>query len=338
MARVALGGGIAVAMLLVLAQAGVARTLTVGVGQAYAQPSAAIAAAEEGDTVSIASGTYFDCAGWSTPHLTIAGAGADTVITDKACQGKALLVVGGDGTVIRDLTLARARVPDENGAGIRLDAPSLSLSHVRFVNDQVGLLAGGAGDGRISIEDCVFEQGGVGGERPGFAVNVSGRARLEVLRSTIAGLAGGGISSSAGRTELRGNTLGVGVGALPAAAVLVSAGNLLMQDNVLVIGPGVPRQGAAVWVTGEGGTTLRHNRLDNRSGQPVALLLDWGGGATTLADNEVGKDVESSDTGIWRHRAAGLAHGAVDDAHAAMGAARHLAGAARDGLKRLLGR
>ena len=45
--------------------------------------------------------------------------GAKVVITDKACQGKALFVTVGEGITVRNLTLTRARVPDGNGAGIR---------------------------------------------------------------------------------------------------------------------------------------------------------------------------------------------------------------------------
>ncbi len=47
----------------------------VGPGQPYAKPSAAAAAAQNGDAISIAAGHYTDCATWSANGLTIAGAG-----------------------------------------------------------------------------------------------------------------------------------------------------------------------------------------------------------------------------------------------------------------------
>ena len=100
-----------------------ARTLEVGPGRPYAQPSEAAAAAKSGDTVAIAAGEYFDCAVWPQSSLVIEGdPGGGTVITDKTCQGKALFVIPGHDVTVRHLTLTRARVPDGNGAGIRAEA------------------------------------------------------------------------------------------------------------------------------------------------------------------------------------------------------------------------
>src|SRR4051794_14100096 len=93
--------------------------LRVGPGQTYATPSAAVAAARDGDTVEILPGTYYDCAVVRQNKLTIQGAGPDAILTDTTCQGKALLVIDGSDVTVRGLTLQRARVPDGNGAGIR---------------------------------------------------------------------------------------------------------------------------------------------------------------------------------------------------------------------------
>jgi len=112
-----------------------------------------------------------------------------------------------------------------------------------------------------------------------------------------------------------------------------------MQDSVLTLGPGRPHQGAAIWVTGRGNTTLARNGMINNTGQSLALLLDWGSGRTRLDNNVLGAgDSEISTTGLWRHRTANVAHGAIDTAHALVDGARHLAGRARDELKKVLGR
>jgi hypothetical protein len=117
-------------------------TLHVGPGQTYATPSAAIADASDGDTILIAPGQYFDCATVPQNHLTIAGVGdaASVVLTDKTCQGKALLVTTGTNITVRNLTLTRARVPDGNGAGIRVEGPDLTVDGVDFINNQDGIL------------------------------------------------------------------------------------------------------------------------------------------------------------------------------------------------------
>src|SRR5258708_26983509 len=64
------------------------------------------------------------------PYTTLfRSIGADVVITDKACQGKALFVITGDDVSVRNLTFTRARVPDGNGAGIRAEGVNLRVEH-----------------------------------------------------------------------------------------------------------------------------------------------------------------------------------------------------------------
>ena len=99
-----------------------AKVLEVGPGKAYGKPSAAAAAAVAGDTVHIAKGEYYDCMTLRTAGVTVEGSGPDTVLTDTVCGGKALIVAAADNITVRNLTLARARVPDGNGAGIRAEA------------------------------------------------------------------------------------------------------------------------------------------------------------------------------------------------------------------------
>src|SRR5580698_7134723 len=70
-----------------------AKVLEAGADKQYKQPSEAIAAAANGDTVRISGGQYFDCAVVAVDNLTIEGVGPDAVFTDKTCNGKALLVI-----------------------------------------------------------------------------------------------------------------------------------------------------------------------------------------------------------------------------------------------------
>ena len=106
------------AMLLVaLAGAAHARVVAVGPGGEAATLAAGVAAARDGDTLRLAAGEYLECAVVTQRNLVIEGAGPQTVITDKTCEGKALLVARGDGLTVRDLVLARARVGDGNGRG-----------------------------------------------------------------------------------------------------------------------------------------------------------------------------------------------------------------------------
>lgn len=297
-----------------------ARTLLVGTDKPFGSPSAAALAAQDGDTVLIDPGEYYDCALWTRNRLTVAGAGPGVVITDATCEGKAVFVVAADDTTIRDLTLARARVADGNGAGIRLEGQGLALRRVRFVNNQVGVLSGAPGAGAVLIADCVFDGGGAGGERPTFAVLIGAVGLLRIEGSVFKSTAGGQVSTSAARTELDGNQIGTGAGEAPAVAVASTGGHLVMQDNRLFIGPNPPRPAAAVLATGRDGPELRRNRLLNATGRPMALLLDWTGATPVLQGNQVGSgDATVSTSGLWRHRASDLYHGTREGARALAG-------------------
>ncbi len=315
----------------VLATPAAARTLTVGPGQAYEAPSAASRVAQDGDTVLIQPGEYFDCAVWDRNNLVIAGAAPGVVITDRTCQGKALFVVVGNSTTIRDLTLARARVLDGNGAGIRLEGQGLTLDRVQFVNNQVGLLSGGTG-APVRITGCSFEAGGSGGDRPTYAVLVGEAPLLRIEASTFAGVKGGQISTGAARTELVGNRIGSGTGDAPGWAVLATGGALSMQDNVVQLGPKPPRLNGAVLATDTGPVELRGNRLINETGEAATLLLDWTGSDWVAESNQVGRgDTVRSTSGLLRHRVLAIYQGTKDTL-------RGFAGQAKRGLRWALGR
>lgn len=146
-----------------LAQTANAKTLEVGADKAFKALSGAVASAADGDRIVIDGGEYFDCAVVHTNNLVIEGAGgADaTVLTDKACQGKALLVVTGSNVTIRNMTLTRVRVPDGNGAGIRAEGGgNLLVDSVRFVNNEDGLLAGDHSGASITIRNSEFIDNG----------------------------------------------------------------------------------------------------------------------------------------------------------------------------------
>jgi hypothetical protein len=309
-----------------------ASTLTVGADQKLTTPSAAASEARDGDTVQIEPGAYYDCADWNQNHLIITGTGPGVVITDTTCQGKAIFVVTGNNVTIRDLTLARARVPDGNGAGIRLEGDGLTLERVRFQNNQVGLLSGVDGMNPIRITDSTFEGGGRGGDRPLFAVMIGQARLLRIENSTFTGVMGGQISTSALRTELSGNHISDGSGDDPSVAVLASGGSLIMEDNIITIGPNAPRVGGAVLATGDGTLALRRNRLENKTGEGLALLLNWTSGEPVGEGNKAGPgDEVLSSSGLWRHRASDAWHDLKDDV-------RGLLGGVKGNLKALVGR
>lgn len=319
------------AAVLLVAPAGAA-TLQVGPGRAFDRPSAAAAAALDGDTIAIDPGDYYDCAVWSRSRLTIAGTGPGVLITDTACQGKALFITRGDDITIRNLGFARARVPDRNGAGIRAEGRNLTVESSRFIDNETGLLDGGRPDSTLRVIDCDFIGNGVrAATTPSPALSAGAVALLHVQASRFAGNHGGvHILSGAGRTELRGNRIEDGEAGVRDALIVLSGGSLLMENNLLLRGPGAARINAALRAGGDGDLALRGNTLVNASGRPAALLLDWTHGEASFAGNVLQPgDVERSTEGSWRHQAIGIVRTLISET-------RHLAGAGLRAARALL--
>lgn len=87
----------AIALLMVMLPAAPSaqpRILDVGPDRAFRMPSAAAAAARQGDVVRIAPGAYEDCAVWRDDGLVIEGEDAGrVVIGNRTCLGKGVFVV-----------------------------------------------------------------------------------------------------------------------------------------------------------------------------------------------------------------------------------------------------
>jgi MYXO-CTERM domain-containing protein len=140
-------------------------TLTVGPGRMYATPSAAAAAARDGDLVEIAAGTYRDIAVWRAQNLTIRGVGGMAHLDATGLtipNGKAIWVIAGRGYTLEHLEFSGARVPDRNGAGIRQEAAGLTVRDCFFHDNENGILAGADTTSDIVVEASEFARNGAG--------------------------------------------------------------------------------------------------------------------------------------------------------------------------------
>lgn len=149
-----------------------AAELTVGPGKTYAKPSLAAAAANHGDTISIDAGTYpNDVCTWTKDNLTIRGVGGYAVLSVPGFtipNGKAIWVIAGANTTVEGIRFTDAKVPDENGAGIRQEGAGLSVRGCQFHQNENGILSGANPASDILIEGCEFGSSG----NNGYAHNV----------------------------------------------------------------------------------------------------------------------------------------------------------------------
>ena len=143
------------------------RTLQVGPGKTYPTPSAAAAAAQSGDRILIAPGDYRgDVATWNASNLTICGDGgrARLFADGQHAQGKGTWVISSPSastTTIINVEFRDSKVPDQNGAGIRLEGGNLVLRNTGFFDNENGIL-GGWGPTTVTIERSEFARNGFG--------------------------------------------------------------------------------------------------------------------------------------------------------------------------------
>ena len=81
---------------------------------------------------------------------------APSLFDGVACEGKAALVLGGRSARVEGIVFQNIRVPDANGAGIRLEAGDLVVRESLFRDGENGILVANDHDGTIRVEQSTF--------------------------------------------------------------------------------------------------------------------------------------------------------------------------------------
>ncbi len=273
-----------------------ARILEVGEGREFKLPSEAVKAARAGDTVQLQPGEYFDCATLSQAKLTFEGVGdaSKVLLTDKACGGKALLITSGADITVRNLTLTRARVPDNNGAGIRGEGANLLVDNVRFINNQNGILAGNEG-ATVIVRNSYFERNGTCQGACAHGI-YAGNAKLLRVENTrfVNTKEGHHIKSRAARTEVIGCTLDDGQEGT--ASYMIEApngGSVIVRDSTLTKGPEAGNHSGAIVIGTEGinqptrEITITNNTFRNAGSYPTSFVWNLSATEAMLTGNRI---------------------------------------------------
>lgn len=149
-----------------------ADTLQVGPGRTYTTVRDAIVAAHDGDVIEIDAGLYRgDVATIRANDLTIRGVGGMAHLDANGVNegGKGIWVAVGDRLVVENVEFSGATVPDQNGAGIRLEGTDLTVRRCYFHDNEDGILAGDNDASDVLIEDSEFEHNGFG---DGYSHNI----------------------------------------------------------------------------------------------------------------------------------------------------------------------
>ena len=212
--------------------------LTVGTGEQYSTISAAVAASHSGDTVAVDAGTYTNDFPVISHSLTLQAAGGTVkmVATQSPPNGKAIIEEGASGAnvTITGFDLSGAQVPDGNGAAIRYEGGSLTLSNDTIHDNQDGLLSNADPNGTITISNSNFAHNGTGDGKT-HNIYVGEIASLTVQNSMISGaVVGHEIKSRAESTTITGNTIVDGATGTASYDVdLPNGGNAAVTGNVI---------------------------------------------------------------------------------------------------------
>ena len=143
-----------------MAQAGRAPFTVAETGATYGTIGDALAAIGDGrGTITVAPGTYRQCGVQQGGDVTIRAATPGTAIFDGVpCEGKGALVLRGRSSSVDGLIFQNIRVPDGNGAGIRLESGNLSVSNSLFRNSEEGILTGDYAGGQVTIDKSTFRK------------------------------------------------------------------------------------------------------------------------------------------------------------------------------------
>ncbi|MEA3004538.1 MAG: hypothetical protein QOH81_3326 [Sphingomonadales bacterium] len=270
-------------------------------GRAYNSLQDAVSAIGNGSgTVQIAPGTYRQCAVQEAGEVAFVAKEPGTVILDGAtCEEKAALVLRGRAARVEGLTFQNIRVPDANGAGIRLEQGNLTVRESLFRDSESGILAGNDGGGRILVEQSTFS--GLGRcDRDldcAHSIYIGGYGSLTVRRSRFErGRGGHYVKSRAARIEVAESSFDDSFGHLTNYMIdLPNGATGLIAGNVFVQGRDKENYSAFVTVAAEGvvnssaGLAVRDNEAGMVPGlsRATAFVADFTGQPMQIEGNRL---------------------------------------------------
>ena len=271
-------------------------------GRSYASLQQAVdAIGDRSGTIRIASGRWRDCAVQTAGSVAyFAEVPGQAALDGGVCEGKAALVLRGRSARVSGLIFANMRVPDFNGAGIRLEKGDLAVSQSWFIDSQEGILAGEDPAASILIEKSTFTRLGTC-EGPGgcaHSIYIGNYGALTVRRSRFEqGRGGHYVKSRAGRVEITQSSFDDSRGRATNYMIDLPGGaSGTIAENWFVQGADKENYSAFIAVAAEGkahssnGLTIAANdaRLAPNVERSTVFVADWSGDRVVLGENRLG--------------------------------------------------
>jgi Right handed beta helix region len=258
-------------------------------------------------TITISAGLIDDCAVQTEGAITYRAAQPGSVVFDGVtCEGKAALVFRGRAARVQGIVFQNMKVPDRNGAGIRLEKGDLDVENAIFRNSEQGILTGVEKMSNITIDRSTFS--GLGGCPDGMCSHsayIGEIASLRVTRSRFErGTGGHYLKARAARVDIRDNSFDDTRGKETNYMIDLPAGSVgAITNNVFVQGLSKENYSAFIAVGAEqrvnpsAGLVISNNDARFAPGvqRGSTFVADWTHEPLKISANRLGAGLKISD-------------------------------------------
>ena len=275
-------------------------------GRSYRSLQSAVdAIGVRGGTIIIAPGTYRQCAVQTTGTIAYRASVPGQAIFDGGiCEGKAALVLRGDGARVDGIVFQNMRVADASGAGVRLEKGNLIVTRAIFRNSEQGILAAGDTSGAIRIDQTTFS--GLGrcdrGSSCAHSIHIGEYGSLTITNSRFdRGNGGHYVKSRAARVVIRDNAFDDSRGRKTGYMIDLPGGATgSISDNIFVQGANKANDNAFIAVASTArtrsstGLSITNNDASIVPGveRNTVFLADWSGDRIALGANRLGRGLK----------------------------------------------
>ena len=293
---------VAIPLTALLAQDSAPRFTVVETGATFARLQLAVdAIGDSRGTIAIAPGRYADCAVQTEGYVSYLSTEPGAAVFDgRTCEGKAALVLRGRGAEVSGLVFQNMRVPDFNGAGIRLEQGDLTVAESWFRDSEQGILTGDDGRGRIIVDRSTFSRLGTceGSAGCAHSIYTGEYGQLRITRSRFEeGRGGHYVKSRAARVEIASSSFDDARGRATNYMIdLPEGAGGQISNNWFVQGSDKENYSAFIAVAAEGqthsstGLAIVGNdaRLAPGVDRSTTFVADWSGDTLALGENALG--------------------------------------------------
>lgn len=284
------------------AQAGPGPYVVAESGRSFGRLQDAVDAIGEGEgTIRVAPGYHRDCAVQTAGRVAFVAVEAGRAIFDGVtCEGKAALVLRGRGARVDGIVFQNMRVPDGNGAGIRLETSDLDVVNSLFRNSEQGILTADDPEASLTIDRSTFSRLGRcdRGLSCAHSVYTGIYGRVTVTRTRFEKGSGGHyLKTRAVAVDVNDNSFDDTQGKATNYMIDLPSGSVgRISNNLFVQGRDKENHSALIAVAAEErknpsrGLVVEGNRaslpagMDRRS----VFVADWSGEALAIGANELG--------------------------------------------------